>query len=383
MRWQKLPASALPDEFARCVDEDGDPTGSLSIFGWSKGYVAFEQGVDDSGNVDAVVPYESADGRNWRRGKPLSMDKILGEDGWTDGIKYIVEGPAGLEAVATHSPARCGFGGDEVDTLLTSTDGLPWTPIDMTKAFGDEVVSYVAAGSAGYVASRMEDVPGPTQIWTSPDGRTWHPVNLTQSVFKNGVVQDPAAFAGGLLITGYVNENMSCSGGALVKPTVWWSADGGSWTQVALPGSKLGTSATSVVQSLTDHLVMIHGATWSGEKQTGSQYWTSQDGHTWTPIADPKIDSMALVTDGVRAFAFTCTANYANYYDPPHCTGQSAPAIKAISANVALTAVVQSGTIPPYSSDSSDGWESVAVGPTGLVVVDANGAVWFGLPSAS
>jgi hypothetical protein len=92
---------------------------------------------------------------------------------------------------------------------------------------------------------------------------------------------------------------------------------------------------------------------------------------------------MALVTDGVRAFAFTCTANYANYYDPPHCTGQSAPAIKAISANVALTAVVQSGTIPPYSSDSSDGWESVAVGPTGLVVVDANGAVWFGLPSAS
>jgi hypothetical protein len=381
VRWQELPAAALPNEFAKCIDEFGDPAGLFSLFGWSKGYVVFEQNTDDSGNIDVVVPYESADGRNWRRGKPLSMDKIMGEDFGTEGIKYIVEGPAGLAAVASSTPARCGWGaGEEVDTILTSTDGLTWTSINMAKAFDDESISFVAAGSAGYMASRTEDVDGPTKIWTSPDGRTWHPVDLSSSAFNGSVVQDPAAFAGGLLITGYTDENSSCTGGALVKPTVWRSADGGSWTRVDLPGSKLGTSATTTAIRLTDHLVMVQGTTMNASTPAGSQYWTSQDGLTWMPIADPGIDPLALVTDGVRAFDFSCVA--ADSPAAQSACARSAPEIQAIDDNVKLSSVAQTGPIPPYTNaDTGMGW-TVAVGPTGFVVVDSNGAIWLGLPSA-
>jgi hypothetical protein len=381
VRWQKLPASALPNEFAKCVDEDGLPVGLLSLFGWSKGYVVFEQNTDDSGEIDEVVPYESADGRNWRRGQPLSLQTILGEDDSTDGIYEMVEGPAGLAAVASSGGARCGWGGGaEVDIILISTDGLTWKPIDMDKAFDGGNVGYVAAGSTGYVASRKEDLDGPTQIWTSQDARTWRPADLSGTAFKSSVVQDPAAFAGGMLITGYTNDDSSCTGGALVKPAIWRSADGGSWTEVELPGSNLGTSAMTTAIRLTDHLVMVESTTANAHGSDQSQYWTSRDGLTWTPLADPGIDTTAIVTDGVRAFTVSCLTS--GYSEMPADCGKAAPEINAVDDNVKSMPVTQTGPIPPYSNaDTGMGW-SIAVGPTGFVLIDADGAVWLGLPSA-
>jgi hypothetical protein len=345
------------------------------VFGWSKGYVAFEFGYNQYGQVEKALSYASSDGLTWHRGKPVSFANINSD--WPDGPDnfYMVEGPAGLVVVGTEDDEDCGWAPPTIDVVLTSKDGLNWSLMSL-KPFGDEGANYVAGGGAGYLATGSSQAVV-NAAWTSTDLKTWHKVALDAAGFKDSLIQDGAVFSGGFVMTGYTWNKEGCTGTdpLMVKPTAWLSADGIAWSPVSLPGSSLGTNVETDIVRVTDHLLLVEASTSSGGKVTGSEDWISSDGVTWSQVPNPEPDVSYLIGDGVRAFAIHCPGS-----SLPGCA-KSKPTIKQFDDTLVAKTVAQSGFT--LLDETVDQWPSgdLAVGPTGFVYI-ADDGVWFGAPAA-
>src|SRR5664279_4475732 len=73
-----------------------------SVFGWSRGYVAFDEVLDGpNAAVTEIYTFSSPDGLNWTSGTRLTY-------GYPVYISGVVEGPAGLLAAAKFVPGTCG-----------------------------------------------------------------------------------------------------------------------------------------------------------------------------------------------------------------------------------------------------------------------------------
>jgi len=347
----------------------------ISLFGWSEGYVGFRTAFDDSSltqppTVD-MVSTSSADGLHWTAGRPMDID------GLTDvvDITQVVEGPSGLLAVGYHPPATCG-GPSTVEALWTSPDGLSWTRVQPPAYFTSASVYTVDAGSTGYIASgTLKD--GVTQaVWLSADGRSWRQVPLTKATFGNFVVDGATDFAAGYVVSGTVVSNGGCGSGAdLFTPSLWWSANGTSWTRSKLTGAAPASDAWVTVSRISDHALMAIASRWDQASQTYVPLvWVTTDGRTWNLVKSPSsMLSTEVLTNGQRGLLVLA---------PPD---NGPPTIATVSDDLTVITLTQTGDGPVASSTNWASWMPFAAfGPTGVVVLSGDALnLWLGVPTAS
>ena len=376
IKWVHVPAAPLLAAASGNPDASGifSDTSNLKVAGWSRGYVGLSMETTTTqlggdGTTTARAAY-STDGVHWHAGSVLQQHPSTD---WMD-VRGVYEGPVGLLAVE-----ESGACGDSwVEGLLTSRDGITWQAVDTGKAFGKAVIENVSGGSQGFVAT---DTNG-TKAWTSRDGRTWQPVNLRSSAFALSRIDDGTALSAGYVLAGSTQVTGARSCGATMAdpsakpaptpplrlPGVWWSADGTSWVKAQLPGVKAAFPVQMSLCRLDDHTVIAFDmynqttSTWAG--------WVSSDGRTWKTLAQSAgIDPYNYVTDGRHGIEL-------RLLDPSAGDVYAAGRSLLTWTGGTMVALGESGAKPPYD------WQTeTAVGPTGLLVIDA-GQVWIGLPSA-
>lgn len=346
----------------------------VGVFGWSRGYVGFRAAVDMSSAVAAptvsMISTSSSDGLHWTAGRPLDIEGLMKAP---VGITAVVEGPSGLLAVGRYEQAACG-GPATVDALWTSSDGLTWTRVQPPADFTSASVYTVDGGSIGYIASgTLKD--GVTQaVWLSGDGRSWRQVPLPKATFGTVVVDGATAFSTGYVVAGAVLGDEGCGGARLLTPSLWWSANGTSWTRSKLTGATPANDATMTVSRISDHALMAIATEWNATTQLSSQLvWVTSDGQSWQLVKSPSsLLSAGVLSNGQRGLLVIA---------PPDNNGP--PTVATVSTNLTVTTLSQSGD-SPIASASSVGWVPAAVGPTGVVILSSDGlSLWLGVPTAS
>ncbi|HEX3427645.1 MAG TPA: hypothetical protein VHS36_02470 [Candidatus Limnocylindrales bacterium] len=301
----------------------------------------------------------SSDGIRWAAARPLDsrgLDPSIQVAG-------LVQGPTGLLLVGRPAGNTCG-GPPTVAALWSSRDGLTWRRVAWPRVFGSNRVQTLDAGSAGDIATGLRTDGRTPAIWLSTDGVAWRSAPLPQISAGRLVVTGATSFAGGLVVAGAVIGPEGCGGASSIHPSIWWSADGASWTREPLTGASNGNDAAMSIVRITDRaLVAIERSASPGDRA-----WLSDDGRTWTRIAAPStIVEFRLVTDGRHAVAVV------------RLEGASAPAVIAFHETGSTSTLAETGDRPDPSADGSQ-W-SFAVGPTGILMVRENGGtVWLGHP---
>jgi hypothetical protein len=343
---------------------------TVSVYGWSRGYVGFRTAIEQGSSPSmTMVSTFSADGLNWTAGRPLATGSL---DSWVD-VTQVAEGPSGLLAVGRYPGAACG-GPATIDALWTSIDGLTWSLVQPSAAFGSARVSWVGGGSTGYIASGiLKD--GKTQaVWLSEDGRSWTQVPLTSPAFGRFVLDGAADFAGGYVISGAVLKDAGC-GQTWVTPSIWWSADGKSWSRSQLPGAANANDAWITTTKVSDHALMAIADEWNEATQVSSrQVWVSNDGRAWKLAASPSgLLGNDIMTDGQRGLVVV----------EPGPGAEGPPTVATVGDDLTVKTLSQTGNVPIYSAAVSPNWLT-ALGPTGVVILSSDGLdLWLGVPAAS
>jgi hypothetical protein len=336
----------------------------LTIHGWTGGYVAFEQsrGMDEEGNARPVVVRVSSspDGIHWS--SPMTVD--TGFEGEI-AIRSIVEGPAGLLALAFPFGGACG-GPPGLFALWSSSDGRSWERVPLPKGFTAGRVETVAGGPAGFIALGTRS-DGMTQaIWTSRDGRAWSSRKLPTVSSGILALDGVASFEGGFVLVGSVLGEDGCGGPRHISYATWFSADGTAWTRASLPGASTDSKAVLEVRRLEGHLVVIQRP----PTDTPLRGWTSTDGRAWTSIGD---------VAGEGWWAALSAGRHAVVVLSPD-DGPGPATVYSAGVNGAFTTIPQRGDVPSTDADTG-GWQ-VAIGPTGIVLVrEGETSVYLGVPS--
>lgn len=338
--------------------------GSLGIYGWSRGYLGFDYTEDNSESSSVEASY-SADGLRWKTSGPLDMTGLTGPYNVTS----VVEGPAGLLAVGRRMDSAC-TAVMPVEVIWRSSDGVAWRRTDMAAAFGGGFVAEIEAGSAGYIATGS--LKAGDAIWTSTDGVTWRSVDLASKTFKGMLVQNATAFSGGYVIAGSVlSPDGGCGGLIYLTPSLWFSPDGRTWTRDTVPGVKAGEAAWMKVGRISDNALLATEWSETGNITTTST-WTSIDGRTWKPVSVPVLNGSNLITNGRRGLLVNT---------PYQAAGQIE--VYAFEHDLSVAKLVETGDVPDQQAWADPGmWPPIAFGPTGLIVANASGEIWVGVPVA-
>lgn len=170
--------------------------------------------------------------------------------------------------------------------ILDSADGLTW---HRQSTFGvDMLPAALAAGPHGVLAVVARD--NQFSVWTSPDGLTW---TIRDDAFPGPqlvapdadptsfTVNDVVASDAGWLAVGRVDPvcQLDC-GVDPVRPLVWTSTDGVTWTTVAANSPHRGMNA--VARGGEGYVAV-------GVGRSGAAAWTSRDGSTWSPAPDAPV----------------------------------------------------------------------------------------------
>ena len=359
IRWISA-GPAFPQTPAPGTDKGSFAT--VNVFGWSRGYVGFRTVIEQGSSLSVtMVPAFSADGLHWTTGRPMEVE---GLESVVD-ITQVVEGPSGLLAVGRYPGAACG-GPATIDALWTSTDGLAWSLVHPSAAFASSRAYWVEGGSTGYIASGiLKD--GTTQaVWLSADGRSWRQIPLTGPTFDKFVLDGATNFAGSYIVSGAVLKDSGC-GQTWATPSLWWSADGTSWTRSELPGAATANDASITTTKVSDHALVAVAS-------PSRQVWVSYDGRQWKPVASPSgLLGDGIMTDGRRGLLVV----------EPGPAADSPPTVATVGDDLTVKTLSQTGDVPIYSAAVSPIWLA-ALGPTGVVILSADGLdLWLGVPAAS
>ena len=334
--------------------------------------MGFRTAFDDSSATAApsiaMVSTSSTDGLHWTTGRPMDVQGL--KDGVD--ITQVVQGPAGLVAAGHYPLMACG-GPPTVDALWTSTDGLTWSRVQPPADFASASVYTIDGGSTGYIASgTLKD--GVTQaVWLSTDGRSWRQAPLPKATFGKVVVDGATDFAAGYVVVGAVRGNGGCGGYTLLTPSLWWSANGTSWTRSNLTGATPASNATMAVSRISDHALMAIASEWNAKTQLSSQLvWVTIDGQTWRLVKSPsRLLGDGVLTNGQRGLVVLMPSD-----------GEGPPTIATVGDDLTVTTLTQTGD-GPIDSASSPGWVS-AFSPTGVVILSSDGLnLWLGVPTPS
>jgi hypothetical protein len=366
IHWTRLPSTAA--QWAPPPESEGDDVTDVGwqVFGWSRGYVAFDtvRTGAASGSWTAVTNLAwSTDGLDWTSGGSLSLAGAWDEAIGQDGVTSVVEGPAGLLAVTNY-----GLFCSTVNTLAfpvaVSEDGRTWTPIAPKiggKTMQTISIQAIDGGSAGYIAE------GETGVFTSRDGVTWSGTSLPSSKFQGiGAFDAGTSFAQGFVVSGTARTgDGGCGGPSRINPRLWWSRDGRTWTQSALAG-RPARGGTVEVCRLNDRVLI------ATDEAVDDVAWTSTDGRTWTRRASTiwcaaGMPGSELFTAGDQTLRVRVTDD------------RSSAVIATVADDLTETELTQTGAVPDWSMI---GWLGPVVGPTGLIVADDSGSVYVGTPVA-
>jgi hypothetical protein len=338
-------------------------TFQLALFGWSGGYLAFasDGGLgSDPATKPSLTTSSSVDGLHWTPARTVDMSGFGDEVN----ITAVAEGPSGLVAIGFPPPDTCG-GPPSIAGLWRSVDGGgTWAPIDLPADMVKSSVQSVEGGSAGYIATGVKSDGKTPGIWVSQDARTWTSATLPKPANGTLVVNGATSFAGGMVVAGAVLGPEGCGGAQPIKPALWTSPDGTSWTIRSLPGASTAKDATLRVSRIDDHAVAAIQL--AGDSSTA---WVSTDGTAWTKIDHPTDASLyGTVSAADRAIAIT--------------SPESGPLlIQGVGDDLGLSTITQSGDGPVVGKDLDPTIQ--AVGPTGLLSMVYNGSkAWLGVPSS-
>jgi len=168
--------------------------------------------------------------------------------------------------------------------ILDSPDGVTWS---RQAAFGaNQLPAALAAGPHGVLAVLAGD--DHVAAWSSPDGLTW---TVREDAFPGPtadgasggpirfIVRDIVATETGWLAVGRVDPvcQLDC-GTDPVRPLVWTSRDGSTWTAQDEVGEPRG--GMNAVARTGDGFVAV------GLGRSRAAVWMSGDGSTWSPVAD-------------------------------------------------------------------------------------------------
>jgi len=214
-------------------------------------------------------------------------------------------------------------------------------------------------------------------VWLSADGRSWRQVALTKATFGNFVVDGATDFAAGYVISGTVASNGGCGGEASVfTPSLWWSANGTSWTRSKLTGAGPASDAWVTVNRISDHALMAIASRWDDTSQTYDQLvWVTSDGRTWNVVKSPStMLSTNILTNGQRGLLVLAPSD-----------DNGPPTIATVGDDLTVTTLNQTGGGPVGSSTNWASWMPFAAfGPTGVVILSSDGLnLWLGVPTAS
>ena len=332
-----------------------------TVFGWSHGYIAFDEPVHgDPPKRDPTITASSTDGVHWVYGG--SFTPIGVTDGYR-GIANVVEGPGGLLAVGTTWLGACGSEAYEAPAAI-SADGVTWKALNPQIGrvpANDDSVQAIAGGQSGYVAT------GSGGVFTSADGMIWRQADLKQSAFKAfGRAESGASFAGGFVISGESNVpeyGVNCAAPTYRAPSLWWSSDGITWTQETVPGGPSSSGDPMEVCRYGDTLV-------AGERTDDGKNleWFSKDGKAWVPLTTsdlvlcPHQASYALRVSGQTNLVLSEDA-------------LDRPTVFSVGADLTVTQLSQTGDIPDWVVG-----DPVILGPAGLIEVDHAGNTYVGVP---
>ncbi len=243
-------------------------------------------------------------------------------------IEAVVAGGPGLVAVGTECTSHCapylGPPPDGVDNrdaaIWVSPDGVKWSRVAHDEAVfggpGGQIITDVIAAGPGFVAVGIVDhsyvdwvgawwEPASGQrndldaaVWTSKDGLTWQLVADPDGVFSGpGDGSAPEAGHERMDAIAIGEGRLVAVGRAHDDAAVWVSTDGLSWQRVphddAIFGGPSGQWMHDVVY--TGERFVAVGTDVNGSmgdpgdlsaRMTGA-IWTSEDGLTWSRIANP------------------------------------------------------------------------------------------------
>ncbi len=229
---------------------------------------------------------------------PVSSLADLGE-GWVRALSDV--STAEVADVAVGGPGFVAVGrANMVGAVWTSTDGMSWTAQSLTDLGleGGSMFSvvrggpgFVAVGSWNGVAVEglgvLEEAEfGIAAVWTSIDGLDWTRV-AHDAVFEtegsNLVMWDVTLGGPGLVAVG------AEEGSEAIRPAVWTSSDGTTWSRVLPDTPALESGAMDSV---------ISGG--PGFIAWGSDVWISEDAVTWAraSVPDGLTDGLADIAVG-------------------------------------------------------------------------------------
>ena len=344
----------MPADLAAGIDSNFQN----SLFGWSRGYLAFHGDLTSG----SAVPWASSDGRVWQEGQALDMAGLSGGAQ----VEQVVEGPAGLLALG-RVPGCADDGTGCMPTpataLWTSTDGLHWSRVDLKNAFGGGAVGDVAAGPKGYLAVSVSSATTASPaVWLSSDGRAWRAVSLSTSTFQGANLAQAEVVGDGFLVAGRTGSLVGSGGGSFpsTTPAIWWSADGSDWSRASLPNVAAFPEAEAAIAEVGAGKLVAHVGSWDcGCPPEGdTQAWTSSDGRAWKAAGGSFPSPAVVLTDGTQALQLV------------EADGVLSVAVSSDGFKWAQIAVSGSGSGPADSNDA-------AYGPVGLLVEGSDSSLWL------
>ena len=211
-----------------------------------------------------------------------------------------------------------------------------WTRVQLPADFVSASVYTVDAGSAGYIATGMLKDGVTPAVWVSADGKSWHRAALPKSTSSEVVIDGGTALAGGYILSGAQEMDMGCGMSEFI-PSLWWSADGSSWTPGKVPGAMPAGHAWMTLNRISDHAVMANAQQWDANGQElPRQVWVTRDGRTWKLVASPSsLLNSSILTNGQRGLIASHGA-----------AGFGAPVISTVDDDLTVTTLSQSGDGP-------------------------------------
>lgn len=217
----------------------------------------------------------------------------------SDGIDWTpADTPAAnLLGVVQGGPGLITYGStpDDAAVLWTSTDGLTWTPADDPGGVFDMPgsgmlplagIADVTAGGPGFVAVGASD-DKPT-VWTSPDGLEW--TLAAQLASTSGWLYDVEVVGADLVVEGAIDPDPDTSRDPEHRSAAWTSEDGTDWSRAPYEPVDYDInpdpSAAHVTLDAGPGLVAIAGEDDVPRAPQRTVLWTSVDGQSWTRVPE-------------------------------------------------------------------------------------------------
>jgi hypothetical protein len=235
--------------------------------------------------ANPIQAWTSSDGTSWTAhpGPDLALPA-------SPGNPRLVVGPAGFLAAV---PDEAGPGGSGPTQAAISADGVTWQTLSPDTFPAGFRLSDVYGTSTGYLAVGAQEVDpeheAAAALW-STDGRSWVVTGPMQIASRTGVVlaASQPSWTAGTIVAG--SGGFIVTGGVEAAPgaQLWWqSSDGQHWQALsgypplgAQPGEGEGAGGQpyGVLVGDGQRIIAVRGGPQAAA-------WSSADGRTWTTLA--------------------------------------------------------------------------------------------------